>query len=202
MKSILKDLPQTPLTPEREQELLAAGDTETIVLHALLPAIRYVHYTSRFQSPAEALSLCYTALSKAIKNFRPNKGKFISYAIPYLRGEVCAEWCRKDAVRGSSKHETPLEKDAHPKQLASDSVEPAWGEIHCRETWAQVEPLIREHLTALEIRVLEFRYKHNVTLQDTGDAIHKSRERVRQIEAKALKKLRAALTAQGKLHTI
>lgn len=200
MKSILKDLPQTPLTPEREQELLVAGDTETIVLHALLPAIRYVHYTSRFQAPAESLSLCYAALSKAIKNFRPNRGKFISYAIPYLRGEVCAEWRRKDAVRGSSMNETPTD-DVFPK-FAEGVTDPAWGEIHWRETWEQVEPLIREHLTALEIRVLEFRYKHNLTLQETGEIIHKSRERVRQIEAKALKKLRGALSSQDKLHTI
>lgn len=202
MKSILKDLPQTPLTPEREQELFLAGDTETIVLHALMPAIRYVNRMSRFQAIPETLSLCYAALSKAIKNFRPNKGKFVSYVIPYLRGEVCAEWRRKDAVRGSSKHETELEKDTYPKQLESDSVEPAFGEIHWRETWAQVEPLIREHLTALEIRVLEFRYKHSLTLQETGETIHKSRERVRQIEAKALKKIRAALSSQDKLHTI
>lgn len=202
MKSILKDLPQEPLDPVREQELLLKGDTEQIVLHALLPAIRYVNRTSRFQVIAETLSLCYAALSKAIRNFRPNKGRFISYAIPYLRGEVCAEWRRKDAVRGSSKHEAPLDGDKCPAPIEPSSSDPDWGSIHWREAWAQVEPLIRENLTALEMRVLEFRYKHSLTLQETGETIHKSRERVRQIEAKALKKLRGALSSQDKLHTI
>lgn len=198
MKSILKDLPQTPLTPEREQELLAAGDTETIVLHALLPAIRYVHRTSRFQIIAETLSLCYVALSKAVKNFRPNKGKFISYAIPYLRGAVCAEWRKKDVVRNASKHETPLEKDAYPPRLTSDTVEPDWGSIHWREIWAQVEPVIRT-LKPIEIRVLEYRYKFSLTLEETGEQIGRTRERVRQIETEAMGKLRGALSNRLRL---
>jgi RNA polymerase primary sigma factor len=58
----------------------------------------------------------------------------------------------------------------------------------------QIEPLLT-HLSGQERRVLELRYglldNQARTLQEVGEVMHLSRERIRQIEAAALAKLRA-----------
>lgn len=201
MNSFLGDLPQTPLTPEREQELFLSGDTETIVLHALVPAFNYVQNTRKGApmrpSHAEILSICYAALSRSIKTFKPGMQNFLSYSKPFLRGELCRYWREKNVVRDSFRHETPTE-DEFPKPLADEHVEPSFEEIHWREQWARIEPLIRQ-LAIQERQVLEFRYRFGHTLQETGICIGKSRERVRQIEAGALAKLRAVLSNRREL---
>jgi len=47
-----------------------------------------------------------------------------------------------------------------------------------------------ETLTRREALVLILRYEHGYTLEDTGAALEVTRERIRQIEAKAMRKLR------------
>lgn len=197
MNALLKDLPQTPLTPEREQELFMAGDTEAVVLHALVPAVKYMENTrprgaGRSASLAEKLSVCYAALSKSIKTFKPGMQNFLAYSKPFLRGEMSKHWRDKNVVRDAFRHEAP-EAEEFPKPVVPDYVEPAWEEIHWKELWGQVEPVIRATLSPVEIKVLEGRYKFSQTLEEVGEHIGKSRERVRQIEAEALEKLRAAL---------
>lgn len=144
------------------------------------------------------LSLCYAGLSKAIRTFKPGMKTFLVYSKTFLRGEMCKFWREKNVVKDAFRHETP-EQDEFPKPIASEHVEPAWGEIHYKELWTQVELVIRKTLTPMEIKILEFRYKFSFTLEATGEEIGKSRERVRQIEAKALQKLRAALSNRGEL---
>lgn len=199
MNSILAGLPTELLSPEREQELFAAGDSETLVLHTLVQAVKYVG-NAKPRGPksvplAEVLSLCYAALSKSIKTFRPGMKSFLAYSKPFLRGELCRHWRDKNVVKDAFRHEKPSQ-DEFPKPLASEHVEPAWDAIHWAETWKTVEPLIRE-LAPIEIKVLELRYRFSLTLEAAGEEIGKSRERVRQIEASALKKLRAALSNRG-----
>lgn len=205
MNVLLKDLPQIPLSAEHEQALFLTGGTEKLILHTLVPAVKYVNNTRQFEGCGpnyirlpEVLSLCYAALSKAVKTFRPGMKRFLAYSKPFLRGELCRYWREKNVVRDAFRHEAP-ESDEFPKPLASESVEPAFEEIHWKELWTQVEPVIRNTLTPIEIKVLEFRYKFSYTLEAAGEEIGKSRERVRQIEKEALKKLRAALSSRGEL---
>lgn len=60
---------------------------------------------------------------------------------------------------------------------------------------AQIWRLALRHLTWREVDVLRFRYVHDLTLEETGARMQVTRERVRQIEVKALDALRR-LTAR------
>lgn len=203
MNSLLKDLPQTPISAEYEQALFLTGSTEKLILHTLVQAIKYMGNARRCNpvniSLAEKLSLCYAALSKSVRTFKPGMKSFLAYSKPFLRGEMCKHWRDKNVVRDSYRHEKPADENFPKPIIEAASSDPAWEEIHYKELWAQVEPVIRKALTPTEIKVLEFRYKFSFTLEATGEEIGKSRERVRQIEAKALQKLRAALSNRGEL---
>lgn len=203
MNALLKDLPQIPLTPEREQELFAAGDLEAIVLHALVPAFNYAQNIGKGAPArplhAEVLSICFAALSRSIKTFKPGMQSFLAYSKPFLRGEMCRYWCEKNVVRNAFRHEAPEEEDEFPKPIACEHVEPAWESIHWKELWAQVEPVMRKTLKPIEIRVLEYRYKFSMTLEETGEQIGRTRARVKQIESEAMEKLRGALSNRLRL---
>lgn len=199
--SLLKDFPQTPLDPAREQELLQAGDTEIIVMYTIARAFKYAQNARKGKANiahAEILSICYSALSRSIKTFKPGMQDFLTYSKPFIRGEMCRHWRDQDVVKDAFRHEEP-QADEFPKPISSDCVEFDWNGCHWKEMWEQVEPIIRETLSPVEIKVLELRYKFSRTLQDTGVEIGKSRERVRQIEKAALEKLRAALSNRGDL---
>lgn len=203
MNALLSDLPQTPLSVEQEQKLFLAGDTETIIIHTLVSAAKYMNnvklHGPRSHIPlSEVLSLCYAALSKSIRTFKPGMKSFLAYSKPFLRGAKCRHWCDKNVVRDAFRHEAP-EQDEFPKPLACEHVEPAWESIHYKELWAQVEPVIRTTLKPIEIRVLEYRYKFDMTLEETGEQIGRTRERVRQIETEAMGKLRGALSNRLRL---
>lgn len=198
MSARLKDLPPAIL-PDAEQALLALNRREDIVLHTLRDAVAYLKRVSRDNIPEdELLSVAYAALTKAVRPFQSGRGRFISYAKNQLKSEISRYWRSRDVVRDAFRHEAP-ETYEFPKPLAAGYVEPSFEEIHWREQWARVEPVIRKTLTPIEIKVLEFRYKFSYTLEATGEEIGKSRERVRQIEKKALDKLRAALSNRGEL---
>lgn len=55
---------------------------------------------------------------------------------------------------------------------------------------AQLWRLALQHLSRREVDVLRFRYVHDLTLEETGARMLVSRERVRQVEVKALNALR------------
>lgn len=200
MNAVLKGLPTEPLSAEREQELFAAGDTEKLLLHTVVPAFKYAQNARKGKvniSHAELLSICYGALSKSLKTFRPGMQSYLAYSKPFIRGAMCSHWRDQNVVRDAFRHEAP-EGDEFPKPLAAEHVEPSFEEIHWREQWAYVEPFIRQ-LAPIEIKVLELRFKFSYTLEAAGREIGKSRERARQIEAAALHKLRAALSNRGEL---
>lgn len=50
-----------------------------------------------------------------------------------------------------------------------------------------------EHLTDRESQVIELRFRHHLTLDEVGNKFGVTRDRVRQIESKALRKLRGHL---------
>lgn len=193
--NLLADFPQTPLTPEREQELLTKGDREAIVLHAVVPAFKYAQQGCRGRlSPGELLSLCYVALTKAVKNYKPNQQRFLSYARPYIRGELASEWRKKDTVRNAAKHETELPKDRLPEPLEDNSVEPDLDSLHWKEMWSQIEPIIRAKLTSREILVLELMFKARLNYREIGERLGGlSRSRVQQIQQAAILKIRRSI---------
>lgn len=199
MKSFLNDFPQNQLSTEREQELLAQGDLETIVLHSMIPAIKYCErYRGCGFHPArrrqELISICYAALSKAIKNFKPCRQRFFSYACVYLRSEVFKAWRDNAPVKDAYKHETPIPEDKYPEPLEGDSVEPDLSSIHWKELWGKIEPIIRSKLTSKEITVLELHFKAGLNYRKIGERMGGlSRSRIQQIQKAAISKIRRAL---------
>ena len=57
-------------------------------------------------------------------------------------------------------------------------------------TPAALQALLDDTLTEREKQVLEMRYRYGLTLEDVGKSFGVTRERIRQIEAKAVRKLR------------
>jgi RNA polymerase primary sigma factor len=78
-------------------------------------------------------------------------------------------------------------------------MEEVYAERRLRES---VQDVVAEHLSAREQEVLRMRFGldglENRTLKQVADVLHISRERVRQIEARALRRLRYA-TARHEL---
>lgn len=54
----------------------------------------------------------------------------------------------------------------------------------------QMEKCMLEHLTDRECQVIRYRYRDRLTLEETGKKLGVTRERIRQIEARAIRKLR------------
>lgn len=191
--NLLEDFPQTALSAEREQELLAKGDLESIVMHAVVPAFKYCQQGCRGRlSTGELLSLCYLALTKAVKNYKPNQQRFLSYARPYLRGALAAEWRQKDPVRNAARHETPIADGKSPQPLEEAVVQPDLENLHWAELWEKVEPFIRG-LSRKEKTILESHYRFGLNFRMIGEKMGLTRSRVHQIERSAILKLRKLL---------
>ena len=97
------------------------------------------------------------------------------------------------------KHENEqINGDLFPRELiCEDDIEEKVSYIMMREQLHEV----LETLTEREQRVLELRYGlkggEAKTLEEVGNAFNVTRERVRQIEAKALRKLRTGVELNG-----
>jgi RNA polymerase sigma factor (sigma-70 family) len=77
--------------------------------------------------------------------------------------------------------------------LSTEQMEGIYAQHHLRES---VQDVVASHLSQREQEVLRMRFgldgSENRTLQQIADTLHVSRERVRQIEARALRRLRYA----------
>lgn len=64
------------------------------------------------------------------------------------------------------------------------------GETEYDITPKELKKCIADNLTDRESQVIEYRFHQNLSLEDTGKKFGVTKERIRQIEAKALRKLR------------
>lgn len=192
MIAVLKDFPQEALSPEREQELLSVGDTETLVLSTIVSAFQYLRSRNRIHND-DLLSICYAALSRSVKQFKPGMQRFMTYSKPWLRGEVSRYWRELDPVKNAYKHEVPDEDLEVGPPPAEPTTELPFNNIHYAELWKLVEPHIRATLRPKEIKVLEFIYKAGMSLEDAGKQMGLSRSRIYQIHHAALGKLRVVI---------
>ena len=97
-----------------------------------------------------------------------------------------------DLVEGAADPEKfTLERelcDMYPWNIAAT----IWGDTSNDRLYQAYIPGLLEAvgtLSELEKRVMSMRYEHDMTLEDCGKALNVTRERVRQIEVKALRKL-------------
>lgn len=211
--NVLQGLPEKALTPQTEQNyiILATADgciysdreraREYIVLHAIRQSFDYAKRLSRGKLPDdEVLSLVYSALSKSIVNFKPGSQSFLNYSKAYIRGEISAVWRAKDVVRNAYRHEDPIEPDETPAPLEPDNVDPEFNNIHWRELWHELEPLLREKLSKRQLLILEQHYRFGKSFQAVGDEIGITREAVRASHSKSLRKIRNELLDQRRLY--
>lgn len=222
MSKILNGLPEEKLTPSEEAFLsneACESAWNRLTLHNMREAVPYATKCCRAAlEESEVYSLCYTALMKAARNFRPMGVRFFAYAKVYLRGELSRTWRTKDVVRSSSMHETgpepsgtrrhspsPNSDDAEDGETAScedgaplepDFVEPEYAALDLKEKWAVISPLIQVVLNERERTVIKLYYESGFPFEEIGIMLvpSVSRAAVQSTHCRALKKIRAALT--------
>lgn len=124
---VLKTVPAGPIKPEREAELLKAGDLDTLVLESMYEAFLYATECSKGrEGESEVFSACYAALKKAAGRFDPKFDvRFFPFAKAFVRGELKLERRRLRVVRPANKNQRydflPVEKLPTESQGASDN---------------------------------------------------------------------------------
>lgn len=148
---------------------------------------------------------------RAALDFDPSRGrKFITYAHWMGWQYGCRELTRHNARGLAVPDNYKVERaDVH---LACDTADDATG-ADALTYAAAPEPdgpadlgelweLIRPHVSPREFDVLARRYKDGLTLREVGERIGCTRERVRQIEAAALARLREDPITAGRLRNL
>lgn len=214
---ILNDLPEVGLLTRGVEDALAQDGTESaqnvLALHSMREAWAYARHVCRGKLPDDEIySLCYTALKKAAKNFEAGRIRFFAYSKPYVRGELSRAWRFQDQVKHASLHETevlqataytPAPYDNEDRKEGTTRkegfVESDFQQIVTRERWALVKPVIDEVLSDHEKMVLDLTYSSGFSFQTTGNLLGITRSAVREAHARAIGKVRGALTAKGAL---
>lgn len=235
MSKLLDGLPEHPLTTEEENVLakIIQGNRAApmrlrkedainkLVLHNMRESIPYAMRCCRSGlEESEIFSLCYSALMKAVTNFKPNNIRFFAYSKVYVRGEISRTWKKRDVVKSASLHETSPEPDfirrmvnegdqkserelvvRDIKPIEPDFVEPEFRLIDLKEKWRVVEPLLRRVLGDRERTILTLYYEAGFPFEEIGDLLvpNISRQRVQIIHNEAMVKLRGALIRDKKL---
>lgn len=98
---VLNTVPAGPIKPERETELIKAGEMETLVLETMYEAFLYATECSKGQEgESEIFSACYAALKKAAGRFDAKFNvRFFPFAKAFVRGELKLERRRLRVVR-------------------------------------------------------------------------------------------------------
>ncbi len=139
---------------------------------------------SRRRSHLDILQQAMFGLFMASKRFNPERGtKFSTFATPYIRGYILQLWRTKRDKRNDTaislnfSREQPLVQGSEEAIDVDDFLNRAMDNLNDRERF-----------------IVKMRYglsEHGcMTLQEIGDCVHLSRERIRQIENEALKKMR------------
>lgn len=146
----------------------------------------------------DMISEGYFGLIKAVKVFDHDKGfSFTTYAVPWIKYSAI-----KAIVDNNNHHHISLDEPVYEDEdkTLKDflvSKEPQADEILFN---SQIKGRIKSILSLLnsrERKVVVFRFWHDLTLEQIGDIVGLKKERTRQIEAKALRKLRRAMYANG-----
>lgn len=218
-------LPDTKLTRDQENKLAEKiqahqrpEDITSLVMANMREAVVYTRKVcNAFIHDDELISICYEALCKNAKRFKPNWQRFLAFAKAGLRGEVTGHIRKMDVVKHGKMISRELLKselisgrpyvprddgdapevclEAHTQEIS----EPEFDAIVTRERWAQLEPVIAECLTQHEQMMINLVYKVGYNFKEAGNLMGVSRAAMQGSHAKALRKIRCALLKKRQL---
>ncbi len=142
---------------------------------------------------------CY-GLIRAAKTFNPDMGyRFLTYA-----GNAIAQAVIR-AIENHKRHG----HESLDACIYGDESEVSQGDVLESEDQQSDETAflnqVRDKLNLLDDRermIITLRFWHNLTLEEVGIRIHVTKETVRRIEARALRKLRWAIDDNGQILTL
>ncbi len=189
---------------------------ESVLPLVISEAKRSCLYYDRALSMADLVQAGSMGVMKALTKFDPEIGvKFSTYAIWWIRQRIGREIAERRNTIYTPKHgykhkrqeytenieranfvlsldvlsHSKLNGEGQLKDLIVDACPPPDEVATRNETAVRVQQLMQS-LLPHERRIIEMRFMEGVILQDVADQLGISRERVRQIEAKALQRMR------------
>lgn len=221
MSTLSHDLGTVPrYTKEEEAELgrlAAAGDTvarEQLILSVVPWGIQVaVRHCSGGGSQDDAVSDAMVGVIKAVDGFEPDRGRLTTLVAYCVRTEIwrnspshqlirIPNTAMKDSPSRTAKTAKLVYAALRPHSLNGGDVDhgnllPASEEIdpaarletadECSRAWKALATLSPRYRKVIILRVM-----HGWKLADVGEVIGVTRERVRQIQTKAMKELREA----------
>ncbi len=148
----------------------------------------------------------YIAMCEAMETYQPDKGAmFLTWFDKYLKTAFsCEVGCRtarqmREGNTPTLSLDMPLDREAGENALGDVVADPEdkYAGAEADLYHEQLKTVVGEALGTLpqaERDVLRLRYWEGMTLRQTGESIHKGAERVRQMENKAMRKLRSGST--------
>ncbi len=200
MIDLLADLPDEKLSRKDEDRLLKKNPQQAL-LNNMRESFLYGKKCCRdVISDPEIFSLCWEALNKAVRNYKPGGLKFFSYAKIYVRSEMF-KVCKSHGNHDESLDElNDLIIDQDDGVIPETATVPANFElIDLREKWDLVKPVIDEILSEQERMIVSLRYRTGWNFQKIGQLLRISRSAVQQTHANAIIKIKAALIVANKL---
>jgi RNA polymerase sigma factor (sigma-70 family) len=219
---ILDEFPEVGLL-KREQEIacLRGNNPTRLIMHTMREAFVYGQRCSRGRIPdSELLSLCYTALQRAIRNYDCNSGRFFNYARVFVRGDIAQYWRDSDTVSNASAHRradfpedsernyetfpticekyTKGDNATKLRPLVPTTVDADLELINLREQWNLIQPLIATRLNEHEQMIIDLVYNGGFTFKRIGEMLGVSRSAAQITAARALRKLRNAANRKAK----
>lgn len=205
----------TPLTPESEAALTArlpdAEAAEELVMRSMQNAVKYLSRVSnRNKSEEELVSLCYAGLCKAVRNLKPDKGRFFPYAKIYLRSALFASWKSKSIVRhaetiseGEMFHlligdEEQCQGDSNGVTIG-DTEDFNFDDIDTRERWAAASKVLAKVLTDHEKVVIQLRFNLDYSFEQIAGFMGTTRSAAQGACERALRKVRAEMVNSAAL---
>lgn len=130
----------------------------------------------------------YFAVSYAAAHYSAEQGSFTTYLnyalLNQIRPATCGEHARVVATEDSSTKGETIEDPA-----ATQAFQAAEDDLYTEELHTALEDAMTKHLTEREAHVLRRRYYDGQSLRAIGEELGVQRERIRQIEWKACRKL-------------
>ena len=163
-----------------------------------LPLVRFLErkYASTAPDPAAVHEVAVSALLGAARGFRPERGSWSDYLGVSVSLAVQGEAGRQ---RREAQRHVPLTVTGADGQEYDRPDLPSVQPVDGTRLMAEAVRVAVAQLPPREARVVALRFGldgEEATLEETGRCVGLSRERVRQLEAQAVERLRKALGAR------